>query len=362
MATLRSWAIGIDHPHDAVASCLRVTEKWREACEYEATATAAEIDRHREGVLSHIEDMGVALEGARLKWLNEDVAPHLRTLNRKLHGPLLAHILQMLNWPDRALMHRITTGFQYVGNMDKIETGAISRRQKAKISVDELRSQRGSRNSEVLAKIRATEYPKEIEDAIKTDVAEGAMNGPFLMEDGDELSKSLTRRLPVLQFREDGSPKLRIVDHSTESGAKEATESNESAGVQGLDVFIEIGVSLLSKGHRVRMSKRDVSRAFRKCGLCKDHLDLVWVVHRDDWNQLCIAQHLAAMFGAQSSVASWHRIAEVLSASVVELCKAAIMRWVDDFGAMSREDIKNTATRCLDRICKAVGIDLGGQE
>ena len=62
----------------------------------------------------------------------------------------------------------------------------------------------------------------------------------------------------------------------------------------------------LTAGLEPRMWNRDVSKAFRRCLISVEHLDLSWVVSAAeglDW----VSQHLGPLFGATSAAYAWHR-------------------------------------------------------
>ena len=75
---------------------------------------------------------------------------------------------------------------------------------------------------------------------------------------------SVTRRIPILQEKDDGSEKVLIVDHATESWIKEATPATETMQTEGIDVAIIMCLMLMTYGHQLTMAKRDVKRAFHK--------------------------------------------------------------------------------------------------
>ena len=103
-----------------------------------------------------------------------------------------------------------------------------------------------------------------------------------------------------------------------------------------------------------RLWKRDISRAFRRVPVYKQHLDLSWVVWLSQgvtWS----AQHLGMPFGTVSAVYAWHRIGYMLWWLVVVHCKAPAARFVDDFFGASKHGVVWTAGKCLTVLSHVLG-------
>ena len=105
------------------------------------------------------------------------------------------------------------------------------------------------------------------------------------------------------------------------------------------------------------MWKRDVSKAFRRCPILADHLDLAWIVFKAR-GQLWVAQHLGMPFGATSAVYAWHRVGNLLAWVVLKGAKAPLGRYVDDFFGASRVGVTWTAGRLLDILGLALGFPM----
>ena len=88
---------------------------------------------------------------------------------------------------------------------------------------------------------------------------------------------TLTRRIPVREHRAKGW-RTRTVDHATESLINGATFPSDRVHHDTIDVLICILLMFMTAGFEPRMWKRDVSKAFRRCPISVEHLDLSWVV------------------------------------------------------------------------------------
>ena len=62
----------------------------------------------------------------------------------------------------------------------------------------------------------------------------------------------------------------------------------------------------LTAGLEPRVWNRDVSKAFRRCLISVEHLDLSWVVSAAEGLD-GVSQHLGPLFGASSAAYAWHR-------------------------------------------------------
>ena len=103
------------------------------------------------------------------------------------------------------------------------------------------------------------------------------MTEPVPLEDIDLTEVTLTRRIPVRKHRAKGW-RTRTVDHATASLINGATFPSDRVHHDITDVLICILLMFMTAGFEPRMWKRDVSKAFRRCPISVEHLDLSWVV------------------------------------------------------------------------------------
>ena len=104
----------------------------------------------------------------------------------------------------------------------------------------------------------------------------------------------LTRRIPVRELRAKGW-RTRTVDHATESLINDATKPTDRVRHDTVDVLITILLSFVAAARSPRMWKRDVSKAFRRCPIAEEHLDLSWVVFMA-LGRTWVSQHLGMPF------------------------------------------------------------------
>ena len=105
------------------------------------------------------------------------------------------------------------------------------------------------------------------------------------------------------------------------------------------------------------MWKRDVSKAFRRCPISVDHLDLSWVVFAAE-GLYWVSQHLGMPFGATSAVYAWHRVGNLLAWVILTSARAPLGRYVDDFFGASRSGIFWTGGKLLDVLGLALGFPM----
>ena len=124
-----------------------------------------------------------------------------------------------------------------------------------------------------------------------------------------------------------------------------------------VDVLITILLSFLAAARSPRMWKRDVSKAFRRCPIAAEHLDLSWVVFMA-LGRTWVSQHLGMPFGATSAVYAWHRIGNLLAWVVLTTARAPLSRYVDDFFGASLHGIFWTGGKLLDVLGLALGFPM----
>ena len=105
------------------------------------------------------------------------------------------------------------------------------------------------------------------------------------------------------------------------------------------------------------MWQRDVSKAFRRCLISVEHLDLSWVVFAAE-GLYWVSQHLGLPFGATSAVYAWHRVGNLLAWVILTSARAPLGRYVDDFFGASRSGIFWTGGKLLDVLGLALGFPM----
>ena len=139
----------------------------------------------------------------------------------------------------------------------------------------------------------------------------GFMTEPVPLENVDLDAVLLTRLTPVRELRSRGW-RTRAVDHATESLINSATFPLDRVRHDTVDVLMVILIMFLTAGCFPVMWKRDVSKAFRRCPIRSDHLDLAYVVFMTEGRHW-VAQHIGMPFGATSSVYARHRVGNWLT-------------------------------------------------
>ena len=77
----------------------------------------------------------------------------------------------------------------------------------------------------------------------------GSITGPTLATPVLLKTKSATRRIPILQEKDDGSTKVRIGDHATESMSNEATTTTKAMQTKGINVAVIMCLMLKTYDH-----------------------------------------------------------------------------------------------------------------
>ena len=225
--------------------------------------------------------------------------------------------MEDMKYEDKPLADRPTTSFQWCGVFDEANVGMKTVMPKhATMSLDKLRQVRVESNANVVKRLRSSDDKAEAEvwRQVQEDCRFGSMIEPKIATPDLLRTISVTRRIPILQEKDDGSEKVRVVDHATESWFKEATTATETMQTERIEVAIIMCLMLMTYGHQVRMAKRDVKRAFRQLPLdIKAFGEFLWVIFAKG-GDMFVSQHLACPFGATSSTHSSHRVAEFMCA------------------------------------------------
>ena len=177
------------------------------------------------------------------------------------------------------------------------------------------------------------------QNRVQLDDAElGAMTVPRVLLPQDLEAFTLTRRIPVREWRAKGW-RTRVADHETESGINAVTVPVDKIKHDTLDVLVALVLRLFDAGHPVHMWKRDVSKAFRRVPVKAEHLEFAGAVWMDH-GVLLIAQHKGMPFGTVSAVYAWHRVGHMLRTLVRCLFRAPCARYVDDFFGVDRVGVQ----------------------
>jgi hypothetical protein len=145
------------------------------------------------------------------------------------------------------------------------------------------------------------------------------------------------------------------VDHETESLMNEATRPCDKVQHDDVGLLSFIITFMLGEGVLPKLWKRDVSSAFRRIPIFKDHLDLTWVAW---WSagRSWVAQHLGMPFGTVSAVYAWHRMGHALLLMVLVLMKAPLGRYVNDYFGASKDGVCFTGGVCLTIVATLIGL------
>ena len=144
-------------------------------------------------------------------------------------APMIGCLMDAINYEDVELLSLLQKGFSYAG---PLSAGGVSVHQKpAKPlgydTLDQLRSNRQSKNLKTLAKLKTSDYDDDLLTATLEDVEFGAMNEPICASLLDLSEVTVSRRIPVREQKEEAW-ETRVVDDKSESGINYATQPKET--------------------------------------------------------------------------------------------------------------------------------------
>jgi hypothetical protein len=163
-------------------------------------------------------------------------------------------------------------------------------------------------------------------------------------------------------LKEDGSVKLRAVDHmswshgpSKRKRTKKAVKADSVNGhytptvkithdhLDGLLAAMRMHKQLI--GSAPWLWKADVDSAFRRLPIRESHkwaAGVSYIFENEPW----VAFHQGMPFGATSSVVAWHRIGALITSIARELLHLPVYRYVDDWFAVDRYLCTCSSTAC----------------
>lgn len=154
----------------------------------------------------------------------------------------------------------------------------------------------------------------------------------------------------ALGLKKDGSQKVRSVDHMTQSQVNCSTVVREKMRHDSLDVLFEIMRSMkLSSNEPLSLYKADIDSAYRRIPLRPEHRSYATIAFKHE-GMIMLLQHMAAPFGAASSVHHWERIGALICAIARRVLMLPLARYVDDFFSADREGSVEVATEVLQRL------------
>ena len=131
---------------------------------------------------------------------------------------------------------------------------------------------------------------------------------------------------------------MRMVDHMTENYCNSTVFAKRKLQNDGLDDLEYIIFKMLELGMKPKLSKGDVSKAYRRLPAKVEDIPFTAIVYSYK-GELYVSTHLAMPFGAVGSVWAFHRIANLVLAFVRQHCKCPLLKYVDDFFTASRSGL-----------------------
>ena len=344
------------------------------ALAWQAARTPEQVINEREHIMSTLEAVGRRMwqDGSCQRWMHgadETIACVAKSVN----GPLLEDLCKAAAYEDAACLDFFKHGADLYWEMLVTSIGPPKepKEREMKGSIADIWRQRAHSNAHLLSKLKEDIYHDELFKLTIEDAEHGRMSFPRQVVDQDLHLLRLCPRFGVEQgLREDGSVKVRAVDHMSWSVAPEGERAyytrrqQKEHSVNGCTV-VPVGIhhdhvdklALVMRGFLRRLKvlpglfKADVNAAFRRIPLRPSHRWAAAVVFRHQ-QQIMIASHMACPFGSTSAVYNWERVGSLLGALVRRVLHIAAVRYVDDFCAPERPETMEHAMGCLARLVR----------
>ena len=347
-----AWSVALKHPLEDFA--WPIDSSLAEAVSFECETAVHDIDGQREALVKRwvIEatDRQVASE-CMLQQAGLADCP----LRRRIHHSFIGYLAKEIGHIDERLPGDLLCGFPLVGKMPPclVEADVVPKKQSIQ-PVAKLVQERLKCNNKIIASLKPSEWSQELMDIYDKDHELGALGEARVLT--KELSDTvhLARRIGVREQRESGW-RTRAVDDMTEMQMNSTCEQADKAVNGSVVHLVWMILMFLGAGLHPLMWKRDISNAFRRLPVLKEHVCFAWVVwmHLGD---ILAAPHTGMPFGAVASVIAWHRVGAFLSTIIKKLAKAPLSRYVDDFFGASVQGVYWSGGRLLSILCTLTGL------
>ena len=291
-----------------------------------------EVMRHRDNILSRLEDWDRALrrDGSVQRWFaGADDAT--RAVSDGVNGPLLAELLVITSYGDLGAADLFRNGAPLLGKLPHAGSGPAKAFPEP-ISAETLWASSSEHNREIVSSLREDANSAALHDGARADAALSRMTAPVLLADADLSKVRLSPRFSIIQgVKEDGAPKIRVVDDESRGGVNAACQPVERLQLDGADVLVDaIRYFRDRHGHAPALFKADVDSAYRRIPIAPEHRWAAYSTYVHDGNTW-VTGHLAMMFGALAAVFGWDRVGAALAHLARKLLRIATLRYVDDF-------------------------------
>ena len=218
-------------------------------------------------------------------------------------------------------------------------------------SIAELQASCESSNKALLRNLRECSHASALLEQTRKDAALGRMTDPEPLANVDVSALLLNPRFGVEQEKEDGTFKVRAIDHLSWSpsthgeqggNARPSKKARKEYSVNGHvkaseklhhDTLDALALAMRKYVEQLGcipgLLKSDIDSAFRRVPVAPEHrwaCGVAFVVDGD----VMTSQHGACPFGAIGSVHAWEREGAAITHIARKFLKIALMRYVDD--------------------------------
>ena len=235
-------------------------------------------------------------------------------------GPLLEQLAQVTRFVDADAVSLFRTG---AGMLNELEASGLGEPMASNArAADALHFNCQKNNDELAAGLRQDPNAEQLMELTLADVALGRMTEPVPYVSAEMANVHLSPRFGVEQVKEDGSFKVRPIDHFSWSGghvgrASKQRRKEESVNgytfpqekmkTQTLDfLWAAMATFVQILGELPCLYKADINAAFRRVPICNKDRWACGVAFR--WlDQIFVSMHHSCPFGAIGSVHAWER-------------------------------------------------------
>ena len=342
-----------------------------EALKWQAQRTPERVIQEREEFLQKLEAAGDEMwkKGLCQQWF-QGADPQVAKVASTINGVLMSDLCKAVLYEDTSCADLFREGALLYGTLPQ---AGLGKPKAASItgSIDCLRNDCSRSNEMLLASMVEDPFAEELHKITVEDARLGRMSCPVPVADRDLSEVRLCPRFGVEQgMRDDGSVKLRAVDHMSWCIAPEGNKQymsrkrQKECSINGCTAMpeeihhdhIDLLAACMKQFKdlmclRPALIKADIDSAYRRIPLHPHHRWAAAITYVVGGVKM-VADHMACPFGSVSAVHTWERVGAMITTIVRRVLKIALLRYVDDLFAPERQSTAEHALQCVARLIR----------
>ena len=281
---------------------------------------------------------------------------HVEKIMKGKNLQLLREILVDLEYPDKALVDDLCSGFKLTGWLPK--SGVFPGRIKhPEYDVKTLKVLAKGLNKSILAQIKNTEVDEVAESTWATTLEEEKLGWIWRDPDQELDNKVIAKRFGLQQKN-----KIRVIDGCSVCGLNAACGVKERFKIHAIDEMCAYVAWVFSKrsgscGFKIVGKTFDLKSAYRQFCICKEDRDMTRTMTFDTERRVPVIFGLNVLpFGAVGSVAGFLRVSLALHCIGVVGLQLAWTAFYDDYTIITSPQLKNSSELAASSLFDLLGV------